>query len=338
MGKRSECRYTIIPDKDLPKINDIIDNIKKISVVNNIPLNEMTVNKYSKHGGKYDGRMMRRLGGFQSIINKAYDSNPGMSGVNIATLDIETAPLESYHWGLWKENIGIDQIRCDWTILSFSVKWLGENRVYFHSTGGRGIDKVRDDINVLQKLWDVLNKADMVIVQNGEQFDIKAINSRLVINGFLPYSPIKIIDTKIIAKKHFRFASNKLQWLATSLTDVTKNKHTTFPGFELWAECLKDNPKAWREMKKYNKQDVIATEKVYITLRPWIQGHPNVAAYSNSDRIKCPKCGSPNLHIKGKYFTQSGEYTRLVCNYCGGWSRTRYTTNSVSKRKLLLSN
>jgi hypothetical protein len=51
------------------------------------------------------------------------------NGPRILFLDIETAPLQSYHWGLWDQNIGLEQIGTEWSILSFSAKWLGERRV-----------------------------------------------------------------------------------------------------------------------------------------------------------------------------------------------------------------
>jgi hypothetical protein len=259
-------------------------------------------------------------------------------GPRIVTLDIETAPLQSYHWGLWDQNIGLDQIAVEWSILSFSAKWLGDPKIEYLDTGGRGPKKVRDDRAVCKALWNVLDRADIVIAQNGKAFDVKKINARLLMLGFRPYSPIKIVDTKIVAARHFAFTSNKLAWLSDHLTTATKLTHKKFPGFELWAECLKDNPAAWAEMRRYNCRDTLGTERLYLTLRPWIEGHPNVAAYSSDERVACPKCGGRDLQMRGRSFTQSGEYHRFQCKTCGGWARSRYTRNSVGKRHSLLSN
>lgn len=264
--------------------------------------------------------------------------NTPQKGPRIVTLDIETAPIESYHWGLWDQNIGLEQINVEWTILSFSAKWLGEKEVHYMDTSGRGAGKVRDDKPLLQALWDILNEADIVIAQNGQSFDIKKINARLIMNGFKPYSPIKVIDTKIVAKKNFAFTSNKLEWMSKHLTTTKKLKHKLFPGFELWQQCLKDNPKAWAEMKSYNVADTVATEELYLRMRPWIEGHANVAAYSEMEEMMCPKCGSKHVQKRGKSYTQTGEYHRFQCTDCGGWSRSRYTTNTSTKRKSLLSN
>lgn len=259
-------------------------------------------------------------------------------GPIIITLDIETFPVVACVWKIWDENIGLEQILHDWSIASFAYKELGKRKVHFFSTGGRGADKTRDDSEVLKELWRVLNWADIVITQNGRAFDEKKINARLVTKGFRPYKPIKVIDTKLIAKKHFSFTSNRLEWLSKTLTDLPKHKHKEFPGFELWEECLKDNPKAWRVMRKYNIIDVISDEKVYLAVRPWMEGHPNVAAYNENEKIQCPKCGSERMVKQGLRVTQSGEYHRYQCQACGGWARSRYTLNTLAKRKVLLSN
>jgi predicted RNA-binding Zn-ribbon protein involved in translation (DUF1610 family) len=213
-----------------------------------------------------------------------------------------------------------------------------KSRYFLRVPAGRGAAKVRDDTAVLNKLWEILDQADIVIAQNGKAFDIKKINARFLVKGFKPYSPIKIIDTRLIAKKHFGFTSNKLEWLASILTDVPKEHHKLFPGFELWSECLKDNPKAWAEMKRYNCIDVVATEKLYLRLLPWIEGHPNVAAYTEEEVFACPKCGSHDVQKRGRALTQTGQYQRYQCQKCFGWARSRYTNNSPAKRKSLLSN
>ncbi len=256
----------------------------------------------------------------------------------IVTLDIETSPILAYVWSLWKVNVGVNQIHTDWSILSFCAKWLGEKRVVYHDTGGRGVDRVRDDTELMAQLWAVLDAADIVVAQNGVAFDVKKINARFIELNMPPPSPFKVVDTMLEAKKIARFTSNRLAWLSDILTDTPKSEHKKYPGFELWTACLADDPGAWAEMRKYNIVDVLATEKVYLQLRPYIIGHPNLAAYDDSEAMRCPKCNSTNVQRRGITVTQSGRYHRMQCLGCGGWSRTRFTTNSKEKRHSLLSN
>lgn len=259
-----------------------------------------------------------------------------MNGPKIITIDIETAPLEAWTWGTWQQDVGAEQIKNEWTILSYAAKWLHRDRVIYKDVSGRGAEKIRDDGDLLGSLWDILNEADIVIGHNVGAFDLKRINARMVALGLLPYSPVKFIDTLNVAKKHFGFTSNKLERLSKTLTPkFPKLDHGKFPGFKLWVECLKDNRAAWREMKKYNVQDVRATEQLYLVLRPWMEGHPNVSMYGKLTAFTCPRCGQPAAK-RGTVFTQSGEYTQFQCQKCGGWSRSRYTLNHRRQREFSL--
>lgn len=255
----------------------------------------------------------------------------------ILTFDVETSPVEAYVWGLWDQNIPIDFVKTDWTIFSWAAKWLGKREVMYQDSGGRGADKVRDDKPLLKGIRDLLDEADIVVAQNGKRFDVRKINARLIQHGIAPPSPYRVIDTMLVAKKYFAFTSQKLAWTSKLLTDTPKDDHKRFPGFELWAECLKDNPAAWAEMKKYNKRDVRATEKVYLKLRPWIANHPNLGVYSESTKPICPNCGGSSLVSKGlRANKQQGAYRRYNCLNCGAPSRTKIMLLPVEKRRSLL--
>lgn len=258
-------------------------------------------------------------------------------GPKIGTLDIETAPITAYVWSLWKQNVGLNQILQDWTILSWSGKWLHSKKVIYEDVSGQ--EDLRDDRALLQSIWNFLDEADIIIGQNVIGFDKGKINARFLEAGMPPPSPYKLIDTMLMAKQVARFTSNKLDWMSQILTAHHKDHHDEFPGMMLWVECLKGNPRAWKCMKKYNPKDVIATEEVYLKLRPYYVGHPNVAAYYEDDAIRCPKCGSTHLDALAKpALTQTGSYTRYRCGDCGGFARSRYTQNSKAKRVSLLSN
>lgn len=256
----------------------------------------------------------------------------------ILTFDVETSPVEAYVWGLWDQNIGLDFIKTDWTILSWAAKWLGKSKIIYQDAGGRGAKKVRDDKPILKGIRDLLDEADIIVAQNGKRFDVKKVNARLIQHGIAPPSPYRVVDTLLVARKYFAFTSQKLAWTSKLLTDAPKDKHKKFPGFELWEECLKDNPLAWAEMKKYNVQDVRTTEKVYLKLRPWIEQHPNLGVYDESERPICPKCGSDNITRQGKRVVvkQQSSYLRYKCESCGGWARGKAMQLPLEKRRSLL--
>lgn len=257
-------------------------------------------------------------------------------GPIINTLDIETAPIEAAAWGLWKVNVGLNQIRQDWSILSVAWKTLGKKKVHYEDVSKQ--EDVRDDRALLDVIWKVLDESDIIIGQNVDRFDKKKITARFIQAGMPPPSPYKTVDTLLMAKQVAAFTSNKLEWLAAILTDTPKDGHKKFPGMELWNECLAGNPAAWRAMKSYNEKDIPSCEGVYLKLRPYYAGHPNVAMYYDDEATRCPKCGSIHVHDVGRVHTQSGSYVSYRCDDCTGYSRGRYTLNTASKRKAMLSN
>lgn len=259
-----------------------------------------------------------------------------VSGPKIITLDIETSPIIAYAWGLFKQYIGLDQVIRDWSVLSYSAKTLGVDKVRYMDVSEQ--EDFYDDRAIMQALWHELDDADIVVTQNGIRFDHRKINARFIALGMKPPSPYKCIDTKVEAQKVAAFTSNKLEWLARVLTDERKSAHSKFPGFKLWLECLKGNKEAWAEMRKYNPQDTVATEEVYLKLRPYIIGHPNLNVYDDDEDKRCPNCGSKHVERRGFRYTQTGKYSRYHCGDCGAWSRGGYTENTVAKRKSLLRN
>lgn len=254
-------------------------------------------------------------------------------GPKILLLDIETSPLISYTWGIWDQNIGLNQISTDWNILSWGAKWfdLSNSKVIYEDLRGKD---VRDDKSLLKGLWKLLDEADIIVTQNGKQFDAKKINARFIYHGFQPPSSFKHIDTLKLAKKYFGFTSNKLEYMADKLnTKYKKLKHNKFPGFDLWKECLAGNIKAWKEMEKYNKHDVLSLEELYSKLIPW-DNSINFNVYHDLQDTFCT-CGNDSFTKIGFRFTTTGKYQRYKCTECGSEIRSRNNElNKVKKSSL----
>lgn len=234
-------------------------------------------------------------------------------GPKILILDIETAPIEAHVWGLFDQNIGLNQIIKDWTILCWTAKWRGSKELFFDSVKNQK-DK-HDDKKILKTIWELMDEADIVVGQNSNRFDNKKLNARFVINKFKPPSKYRKQDTTVMAKTNFSFTSNKLEYMAAKLCKIQKLKHKRFPGHELWTECLKGNPDAWFDMEKYNKQDVLATEELYEIFLPWDQTI-DFSVYYKDTSIVCT-CGSTSFQKFGFRFSNTGKFQRYKCNNCG---------------------
>ena len=251
-------------------------------------------------------------------------------GPKTLIIDIETSPLICYSWGVFEQNIGLNQVVEDWYILSFSAKWLGDpdNKIIYMDN--RKAKDISNDKKLLKEISNLLNEADVVIGQNSRRFDIKKINARFAIHKMKPPSSYRQVDTCQLANKHFGFTSNSLDYLAEKLcTKHKKSKHTKFPGMTLWKECLKRNQEAWKDMEKYNKKDVLVTEELYEILRPWDNSiNPNL--YTEEVTNLCP-CGSDSWSKNGVKRLDSGVFQRYTCKSCG--YETRGKVNLLSKEK-----
>jgi hypothetical protein len=228
----------------------------------------------------------------------------------ILLIDIETCPNISAMWGNYEQDAL--WVEVPWQIISFSAKWLRGRQITKCLIDYKG----KTDKELVKDIWKLLDEADMAAAHNGIDFDFKKINTRFIANGMPPVSPFKPIDTLKIARRYFAFNSNKLDDLGEFLGLGRKLHHE---GKELWRKCMAGDEKAWRVMRRYNKQDVILLEKVYLELLPWMKEHPNLGMYN--DELVCPKCGSDDIQMRGYAINQTTKYRRFMCKDCGGWGR-----------------
>lgn len=231
--------------------------------------------------------------------------------------------------------MGLNQIKSDWHILSWSAKWLGAPPKEIMYMDQRKAKDIQDDTKILKSLWKLLDEADVIITQNGRAFDQKKIQARFILNGMKPPSTYKHIDTKRLAQKHFAFTSNRLEYMTDKLcTKYKKLKHHKFQGFELWKECLAGNRSAWREMEKYNKYDVLSLEELYTKLIPW-DSSINFTLYHEFEGHVCT-CGSMKF-VRGKraVYTSGGKYERYICVKCGSETRGKENLFAKGKRQSL---
>lgn len=260
------------------------------------------------------------------------ESKAVINPVKVLVLDIETAPILAHVWGLWDNNVALNQIVEDWSILSWSAKWVGSDKVMYMDT--RNEKNPRNDKKIVQGIRDLLDEADIIIGQNSIAFDIPKINARIFKHKIARPSSFRQIDTMRLAKKYFKFTSNKLEYLTREFCeDVQKSDHKKFPGHSLWVECLKGNLEAWKEMESYNVTDILGTEELYNRLKVWDKSI-NFNVYHNSFHHEC-SCGSTDFHKKGFVYSNTGKYRRYICDHCGAESVDKENLLIKEKRKSL---
>lgn len=246
--------------------------------------------------------------------------------MKILLVDIETAPNLVYTWGLFKQNIAINQIKKPSYILSWAAKWFDqEGMAYSDLRAGKKV--------MLGGIYDLLDEADVVIHYNGVSFDVPKLNQEFAKLGWTPPAPYQQLDLLTTVKKKFSMTSNKLDFVSQYLGLGEK---VDDGGFDTWVGCMENDPAAWKVMQKYNKHDVELLEGLYRYLKPWISNHPNHAQFSETEEHICPSCGSPDLQKRGLHYAKAFTYQRFRCNDCGAWSRTRTTEMPKERRAAVL--
>lgn len=264
-----------------------------------------------------DARARRRI--MESTVPSG--DLPELKKPKILALDLETSPNLAHVWGLFNQNIGLPQLMESTEVICFGARWLDSDEVIFKSVYHHSKKEM------LETIWSLMNEADAIMGWNSKGFDVKHLYREFIENNIKPPSPHIDLDLMLASKRKFRFPSNKLDYFAQKMGIGQKVKHE---GHELWVKCMRNDPDAWEDMKKYQIQDVNILFGVYERLLPWIDGHPHMALFSGDARA-CPNCGSTNVRRVGSTTTTAGKFPRYVCE-CGKWARDAKRESTTSLR------
>lgn len=246
--------------------------------------------------------------------------------MKVLTIDIERRPALGYVWSLWKQNVQTQALVEHGEMISFAAKWLGEKPVIFYSTYHHGKEEMVAAAHAL------LDEADVVVTYNGDRFDIPHLQTEFILQGLNPPSPFESVDLFKSVKKQFNFISNKLDYVCGQLGLPQKTSHD---GFKLWLDCIAGKDAAWTKMRRYNKNDVVITEQLYMKLLPWNPKTPNRNLYEGEGGVVvCPACGGEDLQRRGYQYTALSVFQRLHCQSCGKWSKITARVDGTQVRGL----
>ena len=274
------------------------------------------------------------LGVSKSGVNEYLAKVLGNGGPKVLFFDLETAPDIVATFGRWNVNIGQQNLlqEGNW-LLSASWSWLGQDKIDGYVIKPTEAKRA-NDFQVVARMLEVYNKADIVVAHNAQGFDVPIFRTRLLMNGMAPPKHVRVIDTLRMAKK-LKFGSNKLDSLSQTIGFGEKIKHA---GIQLWVDCLKGDKDALQKMLDYNKQDVKLLKDAYYEMAPFDPSTPNFAAYYDDENQRCSTCGSTELVFTGnKVLTNLSIFSELRCTHCGTISRTRTNEFTKGKRQSLIA-
>jgi len=234
----------------------------------------------------------------------------------ILSLDYETSPQKGYFFGsIWETDI-IKVIEHT-SILCVGYRWDDGPIKVIGQDDFKGYKKgVLDDEALVKFFAPILKQADVVSAHNGDNFDIKVFNTRLLAHGVDPVPVSKTFDTKKIARANFNLPSNKLDDIAGFLG--IGQKLSTYK--QLWFDCEAGEQKAWKYMKKYCGMDVSLQYEVLKRVLPFAKQTGDFV-YVNPDGITCPNplCLSAHMTRSKNRIVKGGYKVQYQCQECGSY-------------------
>lgn len=247
--------------------------------------------------------------------------------------DIETSLMPVAVFQLANQDwISPDNILAERYVICAAWSWDDESKVHTVSVlddPKRYKKDPHDDRHVIEVLHKVLSEADVIVHHNGDSFDRRYVETRILAQGLPALPPINSIDTYKVAKTRFMLASNKLDYLG-KLLGVGRKIHTSHG---LWLRVLNGEAAAVREMVKYNKQDVLLLRDVFKKLQAYIPNYINRELFGGNG---CPRCGSTKIQSRGVHRAISRVYQRFQCQACSGWFRRAANERQVTTKYRVL--
>lgn len=258
-----------------------------------------------------------------------------MSEARILVYDEEVSPTLQWAYGVWQTN-GL-RTEIEPFIICFSYRWYGEKKTHnVRIKLGKGdiYNKVKlmaAEREVVEKLWQVMDEAHIVVGHNAAGFDNKIAMAAFIRHRMKPPSPFRTVDTLRVARSVAKFNSNSLDNLC-KLLGIGQKSAVTHK--DLWYDYFNGSRKAQRQMVEYCNMDVELLYILYERLRPYMKSHPNLNVITERG-YACPACQSYNVTRRGYFHTKTQTYRRWSCKDCGAWPSERIAEKEFTRPELV---
>lgn len=226
----------------------------------------------------------------------------------ILIYDIETTRVKAWVWWSGKQFVSGDSLIDEPKIITIAYKWLGEDDITVLTW-----DEKLSDKQLLEKFLKVYNSADMVIGQNNDRFDNRWVNARAMKYGLDVNTFVRSFDIMRETKRLFRLPSYSMKYITNYLGIQTKLEHE---GIKMWEKIQTGTPEEQKEylqkMVEYNRQDIVATEDMYLTLRKYMGHKTHFGVLNGQERFTCPNCGGKNVSLDKTTVTPAGTVQRVM--------------------------
>ena len=264
--------------------------------------------------------------------------------VNAVTLDVERIPGRHSTWHRGQTITGpfwdLNEIKA-WTgkrihaddvsewprTICAAWKWYDEEDIEFAAEW-----QVGGYDGFMRAVWDVFDRADLIIGHNADRFDARHLMGGWAEMGLPAPSPYKVVDTLKIARGTFAYESNTLDALNKRLgIDAKTDKYDV----KIARAAVNGDREAQAVLESYNRGDIAASEALFDRLRPYARNIPHLGMWTD-DELACPSCGSTMTATGRTVHANVQRYEHLACPNCGaharGTTRLKNPTRTRSAR------
>lgn len=230
--------------------------------------------------------------------------------------DIETSGYLMFGFGLGKQNVSYTQLLTTCKIVCICWRFRDEPEDVWHSLKWDH-DKQCDKV-MIEKFIKVAEKADVIIGQNHERFDIRYVNERIAYHRLKKQLPIIVTDDlyKMVKKKLY-LPCYKLDYMAKHYGFGTK-MHTDL---QLWIDIVYNkDKKALGRMIEYCGRDVVLTDKIFTHLEPYLD-RKIIGSVWHEDPLHCRQvnCNGKLRIRKYRLCKNLMKKSQYSCTECGKW-------------------
>lgn len=250
------------------------------------------------------------------------------NGMKVLTFDTETshAIVRTFYIGR-DVSINHQQVKVPNKVITIQYKWAHEKKAKYLEWDrvSKSFDDARnfDDSSMIEEfVTNVLNKADIIVTQNGDAFDFKVLNERAKELHISHLPQIPSLDILKLSRKSFKALSHKLDYRSSQQGLGGKIKMMD----DDWVDIEERGVSPSKKMVPYGLKDTVDTEKLMFKELPYYKDLPvsvervilNFAGSlkPTKENLFCPVCEvrkRPKFNVK---VTKQG----IECKNCGGIS------------------
>ena len=261
--------------------------------------------------------------------------------VNAVTLDVERIPGRHSTWhrgqtitgpfwdlneikGWTGKRIHADDVK-EWPrTICAAWKWYDQADTVFAAEW-----EVGGYDGFMRAVWDVFDRADLIIGHNADRFDARHLMGGWAEMGLPAPSPYKGVDTLKIARGTFAYESNTLDALNKRLgIDAKTDQYDS----RVAKAAVAGDKEAQDRIRFYNMGDIAASEALFDRLRPYAKGIPHLGMWSD-DEMACPSCGSTMTATGKTVHANVQRYEHLTCPNCGSHARGTATLKNPTRTR-----